>query len=54
MEKDLVLSRLKGLMDDAFFRMWQLKTQHKVSARIATYMSAVKKVVDIMILRGSI
>ncbi|MCB9813214.1 MAG: Glu/Leu/Phe/Val dehydrogenase [Pseudomonadales bacterium] len=53
-EKDLVLSRLKGLMDDAFFRMWQLKTQHKVSARIATYMSAVKKVVDIMILRGSI
>ena len=53
-EKELVLKRLKELMDDAFLRMWDLKTESKVTARIATYMSAVKKVVDTMILRGSI
>ncbi len=53
-EKDLVLGRLKNLMDDAFLRMWDLKTKAKVTARVATYMSAVKKVVDTMILRGGI
>jgi len=53
-EKELVLERLKGLMDSAFLRMWDIKTKSKVSARVATYMSAVKKVVDTMILRGSI
>ncbi|MBU0974428.1 Glu/Leu/Phe/Val dehydrogenase [Patescibacteria group bacterium] len=53
-EKELVLKRLKNLMDEAFLRMWDLKTKAKVTARVATYMSAVKKVVDTMILRGSI
>lgn len=51
-EEALVLERLKTLMDDAFERMWGLKTKNKVSGRIATYMSAVKKVVDTMMLRG--
>jgi len=53
-EKKLVLKRLKNLMDEAFLRMWDLKTKAKVTARVATYMSAVKKVVDTMILRGGI
>jgi glutamate dehydrogenase len=53
-EKELVLKRLKVLMDEAFLRMWDIKAKSKVSARVATYMSAVKKVVDTMILRGSI
>ncbi len=52
-EKDLVLERLKNLMDEATNRMWQLKQENKVTARIATYMSAVKKVVDTMLLRGN-
>lgn len=52
-EKDLVLERLKGLLDDATDRMWQLKKDNQVSSRVATYMSAVKKVVDTMLLRGN-
>ncbi len=52
-EKELVLERLKGLMNEATDRMWQLKTDNKVTSRVATYMSAVKKVVDTMLLRGN-
>lgn len=52
-EKDLVLERLQGLMDEATNRMWQLKKDNKVTSRVATYMSAVKKVVDTMLLRGN-
>lgn len=52
-EKELVLERLKGLMDEATDRMWQLKNDTKVTSRVATYMSAVKKVVDTMLLRGN-
>lgn len=51
-DKQQVLDKLKVLMDTATERMWSLKTEHSVSARVATYMSAVKKVVDTMILRG--
>lgn len=53
-DKQQVLDKLKVLMDLATEKMWSLKTQHAVSARVATYMSAVKKVVDTMILRGKI
>lgn len=52
-EKELVLERLQGLMDEATNRMWELKNAHNVTARVATYMSAVKKVVDTMLLRGN-
>lgn len=52
-EKELVLERLKSLMDTATDRMWQLKKDHNVTSRVATYMSAVKKVVDTMLLRGN-
>ena len=52
-EKELVLERLKGLLDDATDRMWHLKNDTGVTSRVATYMSAVKKVVDTMLLRGN-
>lgn len=52
-EKELVLERLQGLMDEATNRMWELKSKNKVTARVATYLSAVKKVVDTMLLRGN-
>lgn len=52
-EEELVLERLKNLMEEATERMWQLKNDMKVTARVATYMSAVKKVVDTMLLRGN-
>jgi glutamate dehydrogenase len=52
-EKEIVLERLQGLMDEATNRMWQLKKDNKVTSRVATYMSAVKKVVDTMLLRGN-
>jgi len=52
-EKELVLNRLKVLMDEATDRMWQLKKDNGVTSRVATYMSAVKKVVDTMLLRGN-
>lgn len=53
-DKNQVLEKLKRLMDEAFLRMWDIKTKSKVSPRIATYVSAVKKVVDTMMLRGGI
>ncbi len=51
---DEVLAKLKPLMENAFEQMWQIKTEHQVPAREATYMSAVKKVVDALILRGRV
>jgi glutamate dehydrogenase len=52
-EEDLVLERLQRLMDEATDRMWDLKNENKVTSRVATYLSAVKKVVDTMLLRGN-
>ena len=49
-----VLAKLKPLMDEAFDQMWHIKKEHDVSAREATYMSAVKKVVDALMLRGKV
>ena len=51
---DEVLAKLKPLMDNAFDEMWRVKNEHDVPAREATYMSAVKKVVDALILRGRV
>lgn len=51
-EKEVVLQKLEAIMIKAFERMWQIKESHKISARMAAYTSAVKKVVDTMILRG--
>jgi len=50
--KEEVISKLKPLMEDAFEKMWQVKESEQVSGRMATYMTAVKRVVDAMVLRG--
>jgi glutamate dehydrogenase len=50
--KEEVISKLKPLMDSAFEEMWQMKEKEQVTGRIATYMTAVKRVVDAMVLRG--
>lgn len=52
-EEELVLERLEKLISEATERMWKLKKEHKVTSRVATYLSAVKKVVDTMLLRGN-
>ena len=50
--KEEVISKLQPLMEDAFEQMWQMKESKQVSGRMATYMTAVKRVVDTMLLRG--
>lgn len=53
--KEEVLSKLQPLMIDAFRRMWETKQEHpELSGRMATYLTAVKRVVDAMILRGRV
>ncbi len=47
-----VLSKLEPLMQTAFAEMWQHKTELSISARMATYLTAVKRVVDAHLLRG--
>lgn len=47
-----VISKLQPLMETAFAQMWQMKETHQVDGRMATYMTAVKRVIDAMILRG--
>ena len=49
-----VLSKLEQLMNTAFEHIWALKVKHAVSMRMATYMKAVKSVVDTMLLRGRV
>lgn len=49
-----VLSKLQPLMEKAFNEMWELKQQTGQPARMATYMKAVKRVVDTMLLRGTV
>ncbi len=50
--RDEVVEKLQPLMEDAFAQMWEMKENKKVSGRMATYMTAVKRVVDTMVLRG--
>ncbi len=47
-----VIAKLKPLMEQSFDAMWLQMTTHKVDGRTATYLSAVKRVVDAMLLRG--
>ncbi len=49
-----VIDKLQPLMETAFAQMWNMKTKHKIDGRMATYMTAVKRVVDAMMLRGGI
>lgn len=50
--KEEVFKKLKPLMVDAFDHMWSLHISKKVNLRMATYIGAVKRVVDAHILRG--
>ncbi len=52
--REEVISKLQPLMESAFDQMWQQKETVKVDGRMATYMGAVKSVVDAMILRGRV
>ena len=47
-----VNSKLKGIMDRSFDSVWQLAQEEKVNMRMASYMLAVKRVTDAMLLRG--
>jgi len=52
--RDEVVSKLKPLMDTAFDSMWSMKEKTGETGRMATYMNAVKSVVDTMLLRGRV
>ncbi len=52
--KDEVLAKLQPLMEKSFDQMWELKSKAGLSARMATYSSAVKQVVDAMLVRGAV
>jgi len=43
---------LQPIMEQAFDEMWLKHTQMNVSARMAAYVTAVKLVVDTLLLRG--
>ncbi len=49
-----VINKLQPLMEKAFDQMWQQKAISQVNGRMATYMGAVKSVVDAMLLRGRV
>lgn len=50
--RDEVVAKLQPLMENAFEQMWQMREKNQVTGRMATYMTAVKRVVDVMVLRG--
>jgi glutamate dehydrogenase/leucine dehydrogenase len=52
--KEEVLSKLEGLMISAFEQMWDMHEQTNESGRMSTYLNAVKRVVDAMMLRGRV
>jgi glutamate dehydrogenase len=52
--RDEVVAKLQPLMDSAFEAMWEMLKEHKTTGRMATYMNAVKSVIDAMMLRGRI
>jgi glutamate dehydrogenase/leucine dehydrogenase len=49
-----VIAKLQPLMEKAFDQMWEMKEKSKVDGRTATYMNAVKRVIDAMLLRGRV
>lgn len=52
--KEEVISKLKPLMDNAFEAMWLMKEKHQTTGRMATYLNAVKSVIDTMMIRGRV
>lgn len=47
-----VISKLEPLMVTSFREMWEMHQKTKQPGRMATYMTAVKRVIDAMLLRG--
>jgi glutamate dehydrogenase/leucine dehydrogenase len=41
-------------MEKAFIEMWTAKEKHQLDGRMATYLTAVQRVVDAMLLRGGL
>jgi glutamate dehydrogenase len=52
--REEVVSRLKPLMETAFEAMWFMLEKHQTTGRMATYMNAVKSVIDTMMVRGRV
>jgi glutamate dehydrogenase/leucine dehydrogenase len=52
--KEEVLDKLQPLMEKAFAQMWEIRQQTKQNGRMSTYITAVKRVADAMILRGQV
>lgn len=52
--KKEVIHKLKPMMDKAFDQMWSQKLEINRSARISTYLNAVKQVIDTMMVRGEV
>ncbi|MEN8252969.1 MAG: Glu/Leu/Phe/Val dehydrogenase [Patescibacteria group bacterium] len=50
--KEEVLNKLQPMMENAFEKMWKLKEDKSLNTRMAVYFSAVKRVVDTMMVRG--
>ena len=50
--EDEVLEKEKIVMLDSFNAIWEIKEQYKVSIRKASYMYSVKRIADVMKLRG--
>lgn len=51
---DEVIAKLQPLMEAAFSDMWEQQQKHKVDGRTAAYLTAVKKVIDAMMVRGRV
>lgn len=49
-----VIDKLEPLMQEAFEKMWKALENHETTGRMATYLQAVKQVVDAMMLRGRV
>lgn len=47
-----VIAKLEPLMVNSFQQMWTMHTESKQAGRMATYMSAVKRVIEAMMTRG--
>ncbi len=52
--KPEVLAKLQPLMQNSFVEIWAMAQEKQLSMRMATYARAVKRVIDAMILRGTI
>ena len=47
-----VNSKMKGIMDRAFDGVWELAQKEKVNMRMASYIVAIRRVTEAMLLRG--